>query len=30
MLHAMAGALDLGVRELATRVAQPDVLALAA
>ena len=30
MLHAIAGALDLGVRELATRVARPDVLALAA
>lgn len=30
MLHAIAGALDLGVRELATRVARPDALALAA
>jgi transcriptional regulator with XRE-family HTH domain len=29
MLHAIAGALDLGVRELATRVARPDALALA-
>lgn len=30
MLHAIAGALDLGVRELATRVARPQALALAA
>ncbi|MCW2738001.1 helix-turn-helix transcriptional regulator [Nocardioides sp.] len=30
MLQAIAGALDLGVRELATRVARPDALALAA
>lgn len=30
MLHAIAGALDLGVRELATRVARPEALALAA
>jgi transcriptional regulator with XRE-family HTH domain len=30
MLHAIAGALDLGVRELAIRVARPDALALAA
>lgn len=30
MLHAIAGALDLDVRELATRVARPDALALAA
>jgi transcriptional regulator with XRE-family HTH domain len=30
MLHAIAGALELGVRELATRVARPDALALAA
>lgn len=30
MLHAIAGALDLGVRELATRVARTDALALAA
>jgi transcriptional regulator with XRE-family HTH domain len=30
MLHAIAGALDLGVREIATRVARPDALALAA
>jgi transcriptional regulator with XRE-family HTH domain len=30
MLQAMAGALDLGVRELATRVARPQALALAA
>lgn len=30
MLQAIAGALDLGVRELATRVARPQALALAA
>ena len=30
MLQAIAGALELGVRELATRVARPDALALAA
>jgi transcriptional regulator with XRE-family HTH domain len=30
MLQAIAGALDLGVRELATRVARPEALALAA
>jgi transcriptional regulator with XRE-family HTH domain len=30
MLHAIAGALDLGVRELANRAARPDVRALAA
>jgi transcriptional regulator with XRE-family HTH domain len=30
MLHAMAGALELGVRELASRVARPEALALAA
>lgn len=30
MLHAIAGALDLGVRELATRAARPEALALAA
>ena len=30
MLHAIAGALDLGVRELATRVASPQALCLAA
>jgi transcriptional regulator with XRE-family HTH domain len=30
MLHAIAGALELGVRELATRVARPEALALAA
>jgi transcriptional regulator with XRE-family HTH domain len=30
MLQAIAGALDLGVRELATRVTRPDALALAA
>lgn len=30
MLHAVAGALDLSVRELAVRTARPDALALAA
>lgn len=30
MLHAIAGALDLGVREIATRAARPQALALAA
>ena len=30
MLHAIAGALDLSVRELAVRTARPDALALAA
>jgi transcriptional regulator with XRE-family HTH domain len=30
MLQAIAGALELGVRELATRVARPETLALAA
>ena len=30
MLQAIAGALDLSVRELATRTARPDALALAA
>ncbi|MDR7252788.1 transcriptional regulator with XRE-family HTH domain [Nocardioides sp. BE266] len=30
MLQAIAGALDLGVRELATRVSRPQALALAA
>lgn len=30
MLQAIAGALELGVRELATRVARPEALALAA
>lgn len=30
MLHAIAGALDVGVRDIATRVARPDALALAA
>ena len=30
MLQAIAGALDLGVRELATRVSTPTALALAA
>lgn len=30
MLQAIAGALELGVRDLATRVARPEALALAA
>jgi hypothetical protein len=30
MLQAIAGALDLSVRELAVRTARPDTLALAA
>ena len=30
MLHAIAGALDLSVREFAVRTARPDALALAA
>lgn len=30
MLHAIAGALELGVRELAVRAARPQALALAA